>query len=575
MVVYRSLPDKYIPRIVMLNLIRYTSLVFSVIFLFLFLAGCGDDEDVVDVGPVVVATPEGVVKGRIVDLVTDQGIAGIQVTLSSSKKLPGGDFEQEVVASVTTDAGGNFLFGELKSGEYIVQLYAPGYLDQQASVTVTRKESATLNFRLEPGVRFKGTVISDAGYPVSNVLITLGSRASVTKGGGQYEISPVSKGAYELTAEKPGYHPTRIPGLVVGDADISQKVTIRRKVGGQLVFARGDVAGMDFFGISLINADGSGEKALTHLFDVNPSWSPRGNEIVFSRSENNRPLQIYVMDSRGGNARPISGDHFNDRHPSWSPDGRRLAFVHARALGQPAVYTMDSSGADRVRLADCHADSRPSWSPDGSQLIYNHALKEGIRNLFVLDIETFLAAKEAPPTQVIPEPEPEPEPEPPPDPPPEPAPDPPQTPDPEPDPHQTPDDEEDKQEGEGDPPQAPSADPPAIEAGIQRLTTSTHHDIHPDWSPDGSKLVFTKESAPLNAAVYVLDLFSLVQTRLTGEEGYNGYPCWSTDGTKVIFSSNRNGSLGIWMMDADGSNTALIFDELGQDDIISQQAWRE
>lgn len=33
--------------------------------------------------------------------------------------------------------------------------------------------------------------------------------------------------------------------------------------------------------------------------------------------------------------------------------------------------------------------------------------------------------------------------------------------------------------------------------------------------------------------------------------------------------------MGIWMMDADGSNTALIFDELGPDDILGQQAWRE
>ncbi len=305
----------------MMNLIRYTYLIFFGIVLFAFFIGCGDDDDdeVVDVGPAVVSTPEGVVKGTIIDLVTEQGISGVQVTLLTAlvtaKKLPSGEFKPETIASTSTDISGNFVFDELKPGEYIVKLNAPGYLDQQATATVTRKESATVNFRLEPGVRFKGTVISDAGNPVSNVLITLGSRASVTKGRGQYEISPVSQGQYQLTAEKPGYHPTRIPGLVVGDADISQKVTIRREVGGELVFARGDIAGMDFFGISLINADGSGEKALTHLFDVNPSWSPRGNEIVFSRSENNRPLQIYVMDSRGGNARSISGDHFNDRHP--------------------------------------------------------------------------------------------------------------------------------------------------------------------------------------------------------------------------------------------------------------------
>ena len=536
--------------------------------MFAFLIGCGDDDDVVDnIGPAVIATPEGVVKGTIKDLVTDQGIAGIQVTLVTTKKLAGGDFEQENLESVVTDASGSFLFSELKSGDYILKLSAPGYLDQQATVQVTRKESATVHFRLEPGVRFRGNVISDDGNPVADVLISLGERAAVTKGGGQYEISPVSKGQYHLTAEKPGYHTTQIAGITVGDNDISQKITIRRKVTGQIVFGRGDIVGNDFFGISVINADRTGEKALTHLFDVTPAWFPNGKEIIFSRSEGNRPLQIYVMDSRGGNARPLSGDHFNDKNPAWSPDGRRIAFVHSRALGQPAIYTMDANGDNRIRLADSHSDSRPAWSPDGTQIVYNHALKQGTRNLFVVDIEAFLAAKEAPPIQaeVIPEPDPEPEPEP--------EPEIEQKPEPEKDPHQTPDEEQ--EEGEDDPPQAPSADPPTVEEGIQRLTISEHYDIHPDWSPDGSKLVFTRESAPLNASVYVLDLFSRLQTRLTVEGGYNGYPCWSTDGTKIIFSSNRNGSLGIWMMDADGSNVALIFDELSQDDILSQQAWRE
>ena len=554
----------------MVNIIRYSYLGLFALVLFGFFIGCGDDEEVADnIGPAAVVTPEGVVKGTIVDLVTEQGIAGIQVTLVKAKKLSSGDFEQENIASITTDSSGNFIFGELKTGDYILKINAPGYLDQQATVQVTRKESPTVNFRLEPGVRFRGTVISDDGNPVKDVLISLGERAAVTKGGGRYEISPISKGQYQLTAEKPGYHTTHIPGITIGDSDISQKISIRRKVTGQIVFVRGNVVGKDFFGISVINADRTGEKPLTQLFDVHPSWSPNGNEIAFSRSENNSPLQIYIMDSRGGNARPISGDHFNDRHPAWSPDGRRIAFVHARALGQPAVYTMNANGEDRVRLSDCHADSRPAWAPDGTQIVYNHALKQGIRNLFVVDIETFLAAKEAPPTQVIPEPEQEPEQEPE----PEPEPEIEQKPEPEKDPHQTPDEE--KEKGEDDPPQAPSADPPAAEEGIQRLTISEHYDIHPDWSPDGSKLIFTKESSPHDAVVYVLDLFSLVQTRLTNEDGYNGYPCWSTDGTKIIFSSNRNGSLGIWMMDADGSNVALIFDELGQDDILGQQAWRE
>ena len=555
----------------MANLTRYTYLSLFALTLFVFFIGCGDDE-IVDVGPAAVATPEGIIKGTIVNLVTEQGVIDAQVILATEQKLPGGDIEQETVASTATNSSGNFIFEELKTGEYILKIIARGYLAQQALVEVTRKDPAIVNFRLEPGVRFKGSVISDDGKAVANVLISLGERAAVTTGGGYYEISPISKGVYNLTAEKPGYHTTHIPGITIGDSDISRRISIRRKATGQIVFARGNVAGNDFFGISVINADRTGEKPLTHLSDVQPSWSPNGREIVFSRSENRGLPQIYVMDSRGASAQSISGDHFNDRHPAWSPDGRRIAFVHSRALGQPAIYTMNVNGGNRVRLSDCHAESTPTWSPDGTQIAYSHQPKgEGFRNLFVVDIDTFLAAQEAPPPKAEPEPEPEPKPEIVPE--PEPEPEPPQKQEPEPNPHQTPDGE--KKEGEGDPPQAPSADPQAIPEGVQRLTTGSNNSFHPDWSPDGSKLVFTKDSSPLNAAVYALDLFSRVQTRLTNQEGYNGYPCWSPDGTKIVFSSDRNGSLGLWIMDADGSNVALVFDELSQDDILSQHAWRE
>ena len=559
----------------MVNLIRYTYFGLLTLALFAFFIGCGDDDDEVDdIAPEAVVTPEGIIKGTITDLVTQQGVMGVQVTLVVAKKVPGGDIEQEEVASTTTNSSGGFIFETLEAGDYTLKLNAPGYIDQQTMVKISRKESATVNFRLEPGVRFGGRVVSNDGNPVRDVLISLGERAAVTDGGGYYEISPVSKGQYTLTAEKPGYHTTHIPGIPIGDSDVSRKISLERKVTGQIVFVRGDVANNDFFGISVINADRTGEKPLTHLFDVHPSWSPDGREIIFSRSENRGLPQIYMMDGRGGNARLISGDHVNDRHPAWSPDGRRIAFVHARALGQPAIYTMNVNGENRVRLADCHADSRPTWSPDGTQIAYNHALQQGVRNLFVVDIEVFLEAKEAPPTRAELKPEPEPDPEPEPE--PERMPEPERVPEPEPDPdpHQTPDDEQEK-DGEGNPPQAPSAEPPSAENGIQRLTTSATYDIHPDWSPDGSKLVFTRESDPHNSSVYVLDLFSLLQTRLTGDSGYNGYPCWSPDGAKIIFSSDRNGSLGIWMMDVDGGNTTLVFDELSQDDILSQQAWRE
>ena len=543
------------------NLIRYSYLGLFTLALSVCFIGCGDDEGD-DFGPKIVAVPDGIIKGAVTDLVTQNGIAGVEIKLATKKSVASDKSILEDIASTITDANGNFTFEALRVGDYFLRIIAVGYLGQQTTVKVTRNEPATVNLRLEPGVRFTGKVISNDGNPVRNVLITLGDRASVTNSAGQYKIAPVSKGQYDLTAGKPGYDTIRIPGITVGDRNVVRKISIRRKMTGQIVFSRGDVAGKDFFGISVINANRTGEAALTHFFDLQPTWSPNGVEIIFCRSENTGPLQIYIMNSRGGNARSASGDNFNDRHPAWSPDAGRIAFVHAKALGQPAIYTMNENGENRVRLSDCDAESRPTWSPDGTRIAYSHK-----GDLYVVDIEAFLAAKEETPPKVEPEPEAEPEPEV------EPEPEP--TPEPESEPETKPHEILRAGQKEHHLPQAPVANPPGIEAGVERLTSSRNNELHPDWSPDGSKLVFTKEMSSFRAAVHILDLFTLLQTRLTDEDSYNGYPCWSADGTKVAFSSDRNGSFGIWVMDADGGNIALLFDELGQDDILSQHGWRQ
>ena len=88
----------------MVNLIRYSYFGLVALTLLTFFIGCGDDEEdkVDDVGPAVVATPEGVVKGTIVDVVTGQGIAGVQVILVAPKKLSGGDFAEDLIGSITT-----------------------------------------------------------------------------------------------------------------------------------------------------------------------------------------------------------------------------------------------------------------------------------------------------------------------------------------------------------------------------------------------------------------------------------------------------------------------------------------
>ena len=41
---------------------------------------------------------------------------------------------------------------------------------------------------------------------------------------------------------------------------------------------------------------------------------------------------------------------------------------------------------------------------------------------------------------------------------------------------------------------------------------------------------------------------------LTPDASNEGLPVWSPDGRSIAFLSDRNGTWGLWVMDADGSN---------------------
>ena len=467
--------------------------------------GCGGDEE----EPPQVIVLRATIEGKVLDQTTLRGIASAEVRLSNG-----------MVTQTAPD--GSFVFDDIPSDTYTVTVVAQGYLGTETNVKLTR-DGATANIRLQPGVRVFGVVRSDDGFPVANVRITLGERATVTNGQGQYEISPIGRGQYNLMAEKPGYTTVQLGSVVVGDTDIERDIGIERSLKGRLLFVRADVIDKTYFGISVVNADGTNLIPLTNFFDENPTWSPDGNQIIFTRTEGNIPRQVYTMRDNGGIPNNLSSVYHNDRNATWSPDGRQIAFVHAEILEPAAIYIMDVNGNDRVRLAECDKEAKPTWSPDSNRIAF-----ERRSDLFVLTIDAFIAGQNQPP---------------------------PEPPDPEnPEPQQ---------------PENP------VELGVEQLTRNAEKDVHPDWSPNGASIAFTVQEDQWNADVYILDLFTLVQSRLTEGVSYNGYPCWSPDGTKVAFSSNRDGSFGIWVIDADGSNMTRVHDKLGEDELLSQGGWQE
>jgi len=96
-----------------------------------------------------------------------------------------------------------------------------------------------------------------------------------------------------------------------------------------------------------------------------------------------------------------------------------------------------------------------------------------------------------------------------------------------------------------------------------RLTSNHVLDAHPDWSPDGSKIVFGSfKDAGGNPArtadIYVMENDGSGLTQLTYSPFEDNDPEWSPDGTKIVFKSTRNtqqsGREEIYVMNSDGSD---------------------
>jgi Tol biopolymer transport system component len=290
------------------------------------------------------------------------------------------------------------------------------------------------------------------------------------------------------------------------------------------------------------NADGTGLTPLTSASAEGagssvPQWSPDGSKIVFISSRKldgtdapnaNFTINIWRANADGTELTPLTNATANGAHsfgPKWSPDGSKVVFSSFRSLdGTDApnanhtsnIWRLNADGTGLTPLTDDTArgarSGEPQWSPDGSKVLFSSSRKLDGTDASNANITSNIWRVNA--------------------------------------------------DGTGLMPLTNATGPWADSSG-------------PQWSPDGSKVLFSSSrkldgtdapSANRTSNIWCVNADgtgSKPLTNATAPWADSSGPQWSPDGSKVVFISSRNldgtdapnasFTINIWRANADGT----------------------
>jgi len=114
---------------------------------------------------------------------------------------------------------------------------------------------------------------------------------------------------------------------------------------------RVDFGGLFDRDIFVINADGSG---LTDVVpeeggQYSPTWSPNGSQIAFESPRGHSGTDIWLVNADGSGLVQLTSDVFMDQYPVFSPDGSSIAFVSNRSRSYE-IWLMNADGSDQTQL---------------------------------------------------------------------------------------------------------------------------------------------------------------------------------------------------------------------------------
>lgn len=223
------------------------------------------------------------------------------------------------------------------------------------------------------------------------------------------------------------------------------------------------------------------------------SWSPAADRFIFMSNAGEGNYDLYLGTLGGKAVQRLTRDPQKDGQPDWSPSGASVVFVSGRS-GGAQLYQMDMAGLQARRISNGeNSYLYPRWSPDSQRIAAIYGANEN-HDIVLLDAP--MPAKKT-----------------------------------------------EKQS-------APEA---IVKALPQRsLTTWSHDDLSPSWSPDGKRVAFYSNYNPQNDP----KIWSLLVVKADGSDPTEGErlgervvafnvipdvslgPAWLPDSKRIAYARN-------------------------------------
>ena len=245
--------------------------------------------------------------------------------------------------------------------------------------------------------------------------------------------------------------------------------------------------------------DGSNPVQLTHdppsATDTLPSISPDGHTVVY-QSDVSGTKQIWAINGDGTDPRQLTSSGSNVQ-PTFSPDGKKIAFDSDRN-GYFELYVMNADGSGQTKVMDTDgAVGGSSWSPDGLAIVFNEDTN-GTNEIYTVDVASGTVTG------------------------------------------------------------------PLTTAAADGANTNPH------WSPDGSHILFVSNRCDAlgmaeppvcggGESVFLMDTNGTNQENLTQAPIFDADPTWSPDGSKIAFTRDLGGqNFNVFTANADGTNQVQL-----------------